>query len=494
MKKILFFLFLISIFIHLHSQVGVRYDPAPEQGKSVQYFKPSGERFVGDCIPFYHEGTYYLYWLLDSGHHHALNGLGGHQWTLSTSNDLINWKYYPIVIGTDEEWEKSICTGSVVYYKSKFYAFYATRLIDNNGKVNEQLSYAVSNDGIHFDKQKPNPFYKSAPGYNQRNFRDPKVFVDSSGNFHLFVSSATENDSMNLGETGALVHLVSKDLKQWEILKPIITNQTDVPECPDYFKWNDWYYIVYGQGGDTYYLKSKKQYGPWQYPKSQVLKEEWSNVVKIAAFKNNRRISAGWIPSRHDNKDDGGEIFGGNALLRELTQENDGTLDSKFVPELIPATGNEVPLNPVMDDKTKIIGHNSYEINSPNGLAAIQVKDMPADCRITMTIEPEGILRDYGVTVRSTKTEDDGYSLNLSPNNKDVSLFNTKIQGLDFLDKAVTLDIILKGDIVDVCIGNKRCIVNRLIERKGNSVWLFVRHGKVRFKNVTIRPLILSAN
>jgi len=65
----------------------------------------------------------------------------------------------------------------------KFYAFYATRLIDANGKVNEQLSYAISDDGIHFVKQKPNPFYTSAPGYSKRNFRDPKAVVDADGVF-----------------------------------------------------------------------------------------------------------------------------------------------------------------------------------------------------------------------------------------------------------------------------------------------------------------------
>ena len=132
------------------------------QPPTMQYFTPvGGKYFVGDCIPFYHDGTYYLYWLLDEGHHSALGGLGGHQWCVSTTTDLITWQHHPIAIGLDEEWEKSICTGSVVWNNNVFYAFYATRLL-NGSDVCERLSYATSSDGRSYEKQLPNPFYESA--------------------------------------------------------------------------------------------------------------------------------------------------------------------------------------------------------------------------------------------------------------------------------------------------------------------------------------------
>ena len=76
MKKILFLLGIM----HLLSTANLRasYDPEKQPG-TMQYFTPvGGAYFVGDCIPFAHDGTYYLYWLLDEGHHSALGGLGGH--------------------------------------------------------------------------------------------------------------------------------------------------------------------------------------------------------------------------------------------------------------------------------------------------------------------------------------------------------------------------------------------------------------------------------
>ena len=103
LKKIIL-LFLLTGMHSAFAQFKVDYNPEIQPMNNMQYFSPKGNNlFVGDCIPFSHNGTYYLYWLLDSGHHAALNGLGGHQWTVSTTTDLKNWKHYPVVLGIDED-------------------------------------------------------------------------------------------------------------------------------------------------------------------------------------------------------------------------------------------------------------------------------------------------------------------------------------------------------------------------------------------------------
>ncbi|HEY8916182.1 MAG TPA: family 43 glycosylhydrolase [Chitinophaga sp.] len=463
------------------------FHPEQEPTNNIQYFKPSGNLFVGDCIPFYHDGTYYLYWLLDSAHHSALNGLGGHQWTLSTSRDLKSWKHYPVVLGIDEDWEKSICTGSVVYYNKKFYAFYATRLIDAEGHVNEQLSYAISDDGIHFNKQKPNPFYTSAPGYNKRNFRDPKVTVDEAGVFHLFVSSAKENAFT--AENGALVHLTSKNLKDWKVNEPLLYGQADVPECPDYFLWNGWYYLVYGRAGNTFYLKSRKPYGPWEYPRYQALDEDWVNVAKTAQFNNGRRIVAGWIPSKKDNKDWEHEIFGGNIVIRELTQEKDGTLNTGLPVEGLPAVGANVTLAATAGTHAVKEGANNYVINTADGLDAVFFENIPTDCYITFDMEVNVSTENWGLFLRSNKNGGEGYKLEFSAINRQVKLAGTTINAVEDMNRKTSVQVVMKGDIIDVCIGGKRCIVNRLSEQKGTVLGLFAKHGKVTFSNLAVASL-----
>jgi beta-fructofuranosidase len=489
MKKLFYSVILVLTALYANAQLGVKYDPSIQDTRNLQYFKPKGNLFVGDCIPFSRNGTYYYYWLLDSAHHKSLNGLGGHQWALSTSTDLKTWKQHPVVLGIDEAWEKSICTGSAVFYKNKYYAFYATRLIDSNGKVNEQLSYAISPDAVHFKKQKPNPFYTSAPGYSKRDFRDPKVFVDEkTEEFHLLVSSSQENPVLKHA-AGCLVHLSSKDLKTWKVHEPILTGQGSVPECPDYFNWNGWYYLVYSDNGDTYYVKSRGPYGPWEEPRTQALNESWSNVVKTAEFKNGRRIAAAWVPSRRDNKDEEGEIFGGNSLFREVIQLPDGTLETKFPEEMIPETGAALPLKIGADAGATLTGAGDLQISSLNGVGTAHLDNIPLNCRISMIIEPKGPNEEYGLYLRSDEKAAEGYRLNFSSNNQLVSLGNTSIKAVTGLDKAIKIDMILKDDIIDVSIDGKRCIVNRTPEQKGKFIWFYAKHGSVDFKSIKISPL-----
>jgi hypothetical protein len=486
MKKLLIFAFIASSFA-ANAQLGVKYDPTIQSTGSMQYFKPKGDLFVGDCIPFSHNGTYYYYWLLDSAHHKSLNGLGGHQWALSKSSDLRHWEQYPLVLKIDETWEKSICTGSVVFYNGKYYAFYATRLI-NDGKVNEQLSYAISNDGVHFQKQKPNPFYTSAPGYSKRNFRDPKVFVDNNGEFHLFVASNQENPIMGMN-SGCLVHLSSKDLKTWKVHDPILTGQGSTPECPDYFYWKGWYYLVYSDNSNTYYVKSRKPYGPWQEPRYQALNEDWANVVKTAEFKNDRRIAAAWVPNRYNSKDNEHEIFGGNSLFREITQEPDGTLNTRFPLEMIPETA--APIKADIEPMSNAIksGVAGVELNNGSGVASARIKHIPQNVHITLEIEPIGPNEELGLLLKSDNEGNNGYKLNIAANNRTVELGNTMIQGVWGLEKPFTVDVIIKDGILDADIDHRRTIVNRTYDLKGDVIWLYAKHGNVKFKNITISPL-----
>ncbi|OOQ59427.1 glycoside hydrolase family protein [Mucilaginibacter pedocola] len=489
MKKLILFLLLFTGAYGLQAQkLGVKYDPSIQSTTSMQYFKPKGNLFVGDCIPFSRNGTYYYYWLLDSAHHASLNGLGGHQWALSTSSDLKTWKQYPVVLGIDESWEKSICTGSVAFYKGKYYAFYATRLINAEGKVNEQLSYAISDDGIHFDKQKPNPFYTSAPGYSKRNFRDPKVFVDDKGEFHLFVSSDQEEPVMKRFN-GCLVHLSSKDLKTWTLHDPILTGQKSSPECPDYFFWKGWYYLVYSDDSNTSYVKSRKPYGPWEEPRYQALDESWSNVVKTAEFKNDRRIAAAWVPNRVNSKDNEPEIFGGNSLFREVTQEPDGTLNTSFPKEMIPVTGAMKAVKPEAMYKAKLAADGSITLADGAGVASARITNVPENCRITLTVTPTGLNQEFGLLLKGDEKGAGGYKLNLSANSKTVNLGNTTINGVNGLEKPITIDIVMKDGILDADINHRRTIVNRTYQYNGNTVWLYAKHGTVKFSSIKVAPL-----
>ena len=56
------------------------------------------------------------------------------------------------------------------------------------------------------------------------------------------------------------------------------------------------------------------------------------------------------------------------------------------------------------------------------------------------------------------------------------------------------LTIVMKGDIIDVCVDNRRCIVNRLPEKKGSQLWFFARNGKLSFENIKVCPITGDAS
>ncbi len=495
MMKRISILVLVGLFFlpSLGQQAAPGYDHR-RQPDTMQYFTPvGGAYFVGDCIPFAHEGTYYLYWLLDEGHHRALGGLGGHQWCVSTTRDLIHWQHHPIAIGIDEEWEKSICTGSVVFHDSLFYAFYATRLLDN-GKVCERLSYATSHDALHWTKHLPNPFFSSAPGYSQRNFRDPKVSVDAGGAFHLFVSSEkTEIEEPR----GCLVHMTSSDLTNWTVEGTVLDGLNAVPECPDYFEWNGWYYLVFGQGLDTYYVKSRSAYGPWEWPETQALKEQWVNVAKTATFGDGRRIVAGWIASRSDGHDSGHAVFAGSVVLREVYQLPNGDLATKFPEEVIPASESPRAATITAVNHATASG-SSVIINATNGTGKAYAIDVPRNCIIALDIESDANCTEYGLRLRSSDTGDNGYALSFLPKTKQVKLtHDASLENVDGLmqsstnvNRKQTLTIVMKDDIIDACIDQRRCIVNRLPDQNGSYLWFYAQGGNVNFTNVRISALV----
>ncbi|MDR2953686.1 MAG: family 43 glycosylhydrolase [Prevotella sp.] len=486
MKKTFFyFLFLFSQ-LSLYPQVK-DYNPSIQPTTHFQYFKPAEEHlFPGDCMPYYHNGTFYLYWLLDEGHHSGLNGLGGHQWALSTSKDLKNWKHYAVALGIDEDWEKSICTGSVIAEGDKFYAFYSTRFIED-GHSTEQLSYAIStDDGITYEKQKPNPFYEPPADCDRNQFRDPRVFKDKEGAFHLFVSGY-KKDPVLSGQGGYLAHLISKDLMNWTEAVSPLTGQPATPECSDYFEWNGWYYLIYSVHSDTYYLKSRQPYGPWEWPKSQALLEKWANVYKTAPFEGGRRIATAFIGGKWNNKDSDGSVFGGNILLRELFQEKDGSLRTAFLPEVLPDMGSMATPDISTEGSRNVkVSKGEIQIDSRNGIDIASIANLPDNYRISLTIEPKGNYDEIGLYLKATDKNTKGYKLELNTNKRLVLIHNTLIEAVEGLDKPVELDVIVKGDIIDINVNNQRSIVNRLSEQKGNKIFFFVKNGSALFKDVKV--------
>lgn len=157
---------------------------------------------------------------------------------------------------------------------------------------------------------------------------------------------------------------------------------------------------------------------------------------------------------------------------------------------MIPAASPPLKLKLVYDSMTTMTDPQSYLISAPNGVGAGYFENIPSNCRIIVEIEPLGNSEEYGLYIRSNEKASGGYKLNFSPNNRSVTLANTSIYAVDGLNNNIKIDIIMKDDIIDVCIDNRRCIVNRLPEQKGSMLWIYAKHGYVKFRSIIVSPLL----
>ncbi len=454
--------------------------------KIMQYYKPAGNFFAGDAMPFFQDGIFHLYYLLDEGHHKALNGLGGHQWAHASTTDLIHWQHYPLALAIDEEFEKSICTGSIFFYEGIYYAFYATRLAN----WYQHLSLATSTDGIHFTKIAPNPLASPPVGYSPLHFRDPKPFQDpQTGLFHLLVSAMLEAPALT-GRGGCLAHLTSPDLQDWTQHEPfIIPGYRDVPECPDLFEWNGWYYLIFSNFLSARYRMSRHPLGPWTKPPVDTLDGVLARVMKTAEFTGNRRIGVAWLGTREGDRDDGKPQWGGNLLLRELIQYADGTLGSKFPAEMLPQRGNPLPLAWLPLTASLKIEAAALHLAATHSLEVAALRGLAQNLHIRLNIHADKNAAAFGVRLRGTGNFEHGYELIFQPQERMVKLHEETLYAVAGLDQPFVLELILKDDIIDVCIDNRRCMINRCPEQKGDTLFLFARNAEVTFSEIEIRAL-----
>jgi len=455
----------------------------------MQYFKPEGAFFVGDCMAYSHGEVFHLFYLLDQKHHQDRGGLGGHQWAHLSTRNLVDWQQHPLAVALTDDWEASICTGSVIYHNGTHHAFYATRKAD----LTQHLSHATSRDGVTFTKTAPNPFASAPEGYSPVDFRDPVVFADARGRFHMLVTSRIDDYPL-FDRGGCLLRLSSEDMENWRVESPFLIpggppGYACIPECPDYFYWNGWYYLVFGLALQTHYRMSREPFGPWCRPNVDTVGNAMLAVMKTAPFGRDRRIGVGWIGTRTENRDSGTRQWAGNAVFRELVQNADGTLGTRFPPEMMPF--GQTAVVPALEALTTGVQGTAHHVEA-DGRQTQQVAalgPMPADYRLRVRILPGGDTARYGLGLRGSGHYAAKYDLVFEAAQRRVLLGEESIDCVDGLDRPFDLDVVLKDDIIDVCVAERRCLINRLGELTGDRLFLFCENGSVAFEDLEITLL-----
>ena len=157
----------------------------PEKDGNVQ-------PYVGDTMPYYEDGTYYIYYLKDGGDSY------NHSVYLATTSDFLSYKEFPEPVleasrnGGQDSW---IGTGSLVKFNNKYLFFYTGHADSSVSGYKEKIMIAEGDTPFSFTKKEG--WCITPPSeLNQKNdFRDPQAYYDEKDN--KIILTVTASKTMN---------------------------------------------------------------------------------------------------------------------------------------------------------------------------------------------------------------------------------------------------------------------------------------------------------
>ena len=193
--------------------------------------------------------------------------------------------------------------------------------------------------------------------------------------------------------------------------------------------------------------------------------------------------------------------YAGQVLFREIIQHEDGTLGTKFPDEMTPPTGEalHLPFESMTEGAT---GDGRYvRIRAMEGFGAAMLKDVPANTRISLQVKAEPGSSYFGLCLRGSGKYQQGHELRFEPYRQKVGVRRpesgsleeneqSSIYNVEGLDRPFDLEVIIKDDIIDVCIDRCRTLVTRVSPLDGNRLFFFAQNAQVTFDSVQISPLL----
>lgn len=281
--------------------------------------------YVGDPMPYYEDGVFYLYYLKEGGDSY------NHSIYLATTTDFLTYTEVdePVLeasrSGGQDGWTG---TGNVVKIGEKYYLFYTGHAPNDTYEYMEKILLAVGEDPYHFEKV---PDWEMIPPEElgqKRDFRDPQAYYDpETDQIYMTVTAAKD------GVARVLKYTLSPDLTSVNYEGILLTDPTGEfwnLECSDCFQMGDKWYLTYsGQDDTLWYAVSDSRFG--QYSEPVRLDGKLFYAAKQVSDGANHYM-VGWA-RRSESPSSTQEVsaWGGNLIVQQLEQRPDGTLALKPV-------------------------------------------------------------------------------------------------------------------------------------------------------------------
>jgi beta-fructofuranosidase len=461
------------------------------------FFCPSSG-YLGDVIPFYRQGLHHAFYLRTPPPP-LRTGAVGTPWAHLVSRDLVHWEEWPDAIapGREGEPDSAGCwTGCVIEREGIFYLYYTGSV--GRGRP-QTVCLATSRDLRAWTKHPHNPIVVADPRwYEPNDWRDPFVFWnDQAGEYWMLLAARTLDGPANRRGCTALV--ASPDLATWEVREPIWSPRLFYThECPDLFPWGDDLALVFSTfdpESATHYRLAPSLAGPWRAVGASVFDARACYAQKTDSD-GQRRFSYGWIPTRAGETDAGAWEWAGVLTVHECVPQQGGGIGLNMLPELAacwptPVAAGLQPVFGAWQERDSV-----YSADSPGGLAACLLAQMPDACRIEATIDCKEPPRACGLLLRADAGLDNCYQLRWEPDaNRLVFDRSPKPRGEAFLlertlpaggSHTLHLNILVDGTAVVIYANDCVAFCNRAYDHRAGAVGLFVTDGAASFSAVRV--------
>ena len=255
-----------------------------------------------------------------------------------------------------------------------------------------------------------------------------------------------------------------------------------------------WRYLIFSSHGVARYRIAREPDGPWLKPKNDAFDGPQARVMKTATFTNGRRLGAAFLTAA-------GSGYAGDLIFREIVRHADGTLGTAFPAELRPRLGAAVPVafEPLSGGAAGTA--RRVEIKAGAGFAAGALRGLPADFHLKMKVTPATATGAFGLCVRGAGAYEQGHELRFEPAREkagwrkpDTATVpeneSSAIYGVDGLDRPFSVELVAKGDILDVCIDGRRTLIVRAPgTAHGDRLFFFAQDGAAVFDAIEIHAL-----
>ena len=472
------------------------------------FYKPK-DGWVGDTIPFAHDGKFYIYYLHDERKGNTQDEYGYRtSWNLLITEDGVNVKDCKVVlpVGEYDDADYACYTGSVIEGNDgKFHMFYTAQNNYNpkyhrDGKPLQYVAHAISTDLINWEKLPELTFGADERIYEPFDWRDPFVFYNEEDKcFDMLLAARLQGASEKNGGCVGLCR--SYDLLHWEAKEPFYNPESYMThECPDLFKLGNKWYLVYSTFSEkfvTHYRMSDKLSGPWTSPIEDTFDGRAFYAAKTAQV-GDKRMAFAWVPTKRGESDFGQYEWGGNFIAHEINQTTDNKLTVKPAERLINMFNKEF-----VNEKL-----NKVEIENYEGEKSYVIDGMKDTCMIEAVIEFSEGVRSFGIGLRQDSALANGYYLRFEPfyNRIVADMWPRRIRGVNqwyvdgdkpfmvelerpfdyksLKDNKVHIRVVADGSIICLYVNDITALTMRAYNLNRTNWGFFVKEGSIRVSDI----------